>query len=366
MSVDHIASQFKIPGKITSITPYGGGHINDTYKVHCEQAAVSNYILQKVNHNVFKDIEGLMENISKVTAHIRMKLAESNTEDIARRSLELIKAKNGDLFVKDKGQFWRVFNFIEDHKVYDGAPDKLIAYEGARMFGQFLTQLSDLNPSGIVETIPKFHNIKYRLSNLELAIKADPLKRVCCLHEEINYVRSRYEVMSVIQNLGEKGLLTPRIVHNDTKINNVLFDQQNKGLCVVDLDTIMPGFVHYDFGDGIRTCANTGAEDDEDLKNIEYDLGMFKSFSSGFIESVHSILNKEERKSLAYAALLFPFIMGVRFLTDYIAGDVYYKVEHTYHNYFRARAQLKLAQDGEAKLDAMQRILKKCFKKNKF
>ena len=265
----------------------------------------------------------------------------------------------------DEFNAWRVFNFIEDHVVYDIAPNREIAFEGARMFGLFLNQLSDLDPSGIVETIPKFHDIKFRLSNLEAAIKADPLKRVRSLEKEINYVRSRYELMSIIQNLGEKGLLTPRIVHNDTKINNVLFDRKNNGLCVVDLDTIMPGYLHYDYGDGIRTCANTGAEDDEDLNNVGYDLEIVEAFTAGFIQSVHSILNKTERSSLAYAALLFPFIMGVRFLTDYIAGDVYYKINHTYHNYFRARAQLKLARDGEAKLSEIQRIIEKALKNSK-
>ena len=361
MNIEEITDRFDIPHHVTSIEPYGNGHINDTYLVRCQNALEFNYLLQKVNHNVFKNIEGLMNNIAVVTSHIRAKLLESKIQDVERRSLELIKAKNGHLYIEEDGQFWRVFNFIEDHKVYDGAPNNEIAYEGARMFGQFLHQLSDLDPLGIVDTIPNFHNIKYRLSNLEEAIKADPLRRVCCLDKEIEYVRSRHEIMSVIQNLGEKKLLTPRIVHNDTKINNVLFDHDNKGLCVVDLDTIMPGFVHYDFGDGIRTCANTGAEDDEDLKNIEYDLDIIKAYSTGFIDSVHSILNRDERSTLAHAALLFPFIMGVRFLTDYISGDVYYKVEHTHHNYFRARAQLKLTQDGETKLEEIQQIVDGCF-----
>lgn len=365
MSVEKIISNFQINSPVTSIKPFGGGHINDTFLVQCQNPSEPDYLLQKVNSYVFKDIEGLMGNIDKVTSHLRNKLEEDGVEDYRRRSLKLFKTKNDELYFEDaEGHFWRLFNFIGDHKVYDGTPSPEIAFEGARMFGEFLHQLSDLDPAGIVETIPDFHNIRYRLSNLEIAIKADPLKRVCCLDEEINYVRSRYEVMSTIQVLGEKGLITPRIVHNDTKINNILFDQEDKGLCVVDLDTIMPGFVHYDFGDGVRTCANTGAEDDEDVNNIGYDLDIFESFSAGFIDSVHSMLNQEERSSLAHAALLFPFIMGVRFLTDYISGDVYYKVEHTYHNYYRARAQLKLAQDGEAKLEEMQRIVESCFEKN--
>lgn len=363
LELRQIVRNFKIEGEVQSIDPFGGGHINDTFLVQTSGEQRSKYVLQKINTYVFKDADGLMNNIATVTEHIRKKLRSNGKENLDKCSLRLIRTKSDDTYIiTEENQYWRIFNFIDDHVVFDGATNHDIAFEGARMFGEFIHQLSDLNPENIVETIPNFHNIRFRLSNLEQAIKEDPEKRVCCLEKEIDYVRSRYEVMSVIQNLGEKGLITPRIVHNDTKINNVLFDQNNKGLCVVDLDTIMPGYVHYDFGDGIRTCANTGEEDDEDLNNIEYDLEIFTAFTSGFIQSVHSILNEQERKSLAHAALLFPFIMGVRFLTDYIAGDVYYKVKHSYHNYFRARAQFKLAQDGESKLEEMQRIIDGVYK----
>jgi len=363
MSPEKIIDYFNIPGTVAWIKPYGGGHINDTYQVHCQNSKVSNYLLQKVNTFVFKDYVGLMKNVDLVNNHIRRKLIANNIQDIERRSLELIKTKNGDLYVLEDSQCWRVFNFIEDHKVFAGAPNTEIAYEGARMFGQFLTQLSDLDPSMVAETIPNFHNISFRFDNFEKAITQDIAGRVDRLKDEIKYVRASHEIMSIIQNLGEKRAIPPRIVHNDTKINNVLFDQQNKGLCVIDLDTIMPGFVHFDFGDGIRTCANTGAEDDEDLKNVSYDLVMFEAFSAGYIDSIHHILTADELKSLAHAALLFPFIMGLRFLTDYIAGDVYYKIKHKEHNLVRARAQFKLAQDGEAKLAEMQRIIKKLFSK---
>lgn len=365
MDLTAIVNNFQIGGVVEAIEPFGGGHINDTFLIKTSDSKNRSYILQRVNGYVFKNIDGLMNNISLVTEHIREKLIQDNCEDLDRHALALIKTKDDKLSLGDGNVgCWRIFNYVEDHVVYDGAPNTEIAFEGARMFGQFLNQLSDLDPNKIVETIPDFHNIRVRLSNLETAIKEDPLKRVCCLDKEIDFVRSRYEIMSVIQNLGEKELIPSRIVHNDTKINNVLFDHDKKGLCVVDLDTIMPGYVHYDFGDGVRTCANTGTEDDTDLKNISYDLDMFEAFSSGYIESVRSILNETEISSLAHAALLFPFIMGVRFLTDYIAGDVYYKVNHESHNYFRARAQLKLAQDGETKLEEMQQIVKKCFCSN--
>jgi len=364
MELASILNKFQIDSSIKQTSSFGGGHINDTFIVQCNGAEAKQYILQKVNSFVFRDVEGLMSNIDIATSHIRAKLESENSTDIDRRSLSLTRTHDNQLFYHDdEDQYWRIFNFIDDHKVFDGAPNTEIAFEGAKMFGRFINQLSDLDTSKVVETIPDFHNIKVRLANLETAIKKDPQGRVCCLHQEIDYIRSRYEIMTVIQNLGEKGLLTPRIVHNDTKVNNVLFDQHNKGLCVVDLDTIMPGYVHYDFGDGIRTCANTGGEDDEDLSRIEYDMDMFEAFSDGFIGEVHSILNETERDSMAHAALLFPFIMGVRFLTDYIEGDIYYKVNHAYHNYYRARAQLKLAQEGEMNLEEMQNVLNKLFRK---
>lgn len=365
MSVERIIDLFSIPGQVTWIKPYGGGHINDTYQVHCQDVPVSNYLLQKVNTYVFRDIVGLMNNFELVTKHIRKKLIESNIEDIDRRSLRIFGTKSGKLYEDVDGQSWRVLNFIEDHKVFAGSPNTEIAYEGARMFGQFLTQLSDLDPSRIAETIPKFHNISFRFENFEKALKQDIAGRVEQIKEEISYVRSSHEIMSVIYNLGIKKAIPPRIVHNDTKINNVLFDQQNKGLCVIDLDTIMPGFVHYDFGDGIRTSANTGSEDDEDLNKVSYDLGMFEAFSAGYLDSIRHILTPEELSSLSHAALLFPFIMGLRFLTDYISGDVYYKTKHKEHNLVRARAQFRLAQDGEAKLAEMQKIIKKLFSTHK-
>jgi hypothetical protein len=358
MEVEKIIENFQIAGPVTSVEPFGGGHINDTYYVRSKNAGDPDHLLQKINSYVFKDIEGLMNNISVVTTHLRNKLVARKVEDVENRSLILSLVKDGGLyFADDDKQYWRVFNFIKDHKVFDGAPNTEIAFEGARMFGKFLNELSDLESTSVVETIPNFHNIKFRLDNLEKTIDEDPKRRINQVIEEIKYVRSRYEIMSVIQLLGEKGSIRPRIVHNDTKINNVLFDQQNKGLCVIDLDTIMPGYVHYDFGDGVRTSANTGAEDDADLKNISYDLEMYKAFSAGYMESVHSVLNETERSTLAHAALLFPFIMGVRFLTDYIAGDVYYKINYEEHNLVRARAQLKLASDGESKLNELRSIV---------
>jgi len=361
--LNHVVGHFQTDFSIADIEPFGGGHINDTFLLKTPEGDGPKFILQRINTYVFRNAVGLMNNISLVTEHIRDKLRKDRFDDLDRRSLRLINTTSGKTYyLDDQDRYWRIFNFIDDHRVYDTAPNHEIAYEGARMFGQFINMLSDLNPDKIVDTIPRFHDISFRMDNFERAVKEDPMNRVGLLNTEIAYVRSSYEIMSTILRLGEKGLITPRIVHNDTKINNVLFDQDNKGLCVVDLDTIMPGYVHYDFGDGVRTCANTGKEDDEDLANIEYDLGMFEAFSGGFIESIHSILNDHEINSLVYASLLFPFIMGLRFLTDYISGDVYYKVSHPEHNIVRARAQFKLAKDGEHKLKELQSIIHRAYK----
>lgn len=358
MTVESIVEQFAITEPVGSISPFGGGHINDTYHVQNNIVGKPSYLLQKINNFVFTDVEALMGNMSLVTSHIRKKLIQNNATDIDRKSLMVIRTKESKSFFTDpSGQHWRMFNFIGNSKVYDKVTDANIAFEGARMFGAFLNSLSNLQPNLLQETIPDFHNIKERLQQLEHQIKEDKADRVKYVRDVIGYVRSSYDIMGTIQELGEKGLIPLRITHNDTKINNVLFDKNNKGLCVVDLDTVMPGYVHYDFGDGVRTTANTGEEDDKDLKNITYDLKMFEAFSAGYIEATHQLLNEVELNSLAYASLLFPFIMGVRFLTDYLAGDVYYKTNYDDHNLIRAKAQFKLAQDGELKIKQMKRII---------
>jgi len=359
--IQAIVEQFSLEGAVTSTQPFGGGHINDTYLITSNGTEKGHkYILQKINTYVFRNPIGLMNNMDLVTRHIRQKLHDEGIEELDRRSLRLMSTVNGGVFFEnDQSEYWRIFNFIDDHIVFDGHPSLEIAYEGARMFGNFIWLLADLDPVKIVDTIPDFHNLRSRMSQLENAVKQDPKGRLKFVKSQLRYVRNAYELMSTIQVLGEKGLLAPRIVHNDTKINNVLFDQDQKGLCVVDLDTVMPGYVHYDFGDGIRTCANNGSEDDPDLKKVSYNLDIISAFAEGFVDAARNILNEHERASLAHAALLFPFIMGVRFLTDYVAGDVYYKIQHEDHNLIRARAQLKLAQDGEAKLQEMQSIIDK-------
>lgn len=359
MDIRQIADQFATEGRIGEISPHGGGHINDSYHLVNSEKGESDFLLQRINHYVFRDVELLMKNMAIVTDHISSVIRKSDPENLHRKSLRIIPTKQGNSFYKDpEGNYWRVLNFIQDHVVYERATDPEVAYEGARMFGNFTFLLSGVDAGLLGETIPRFHNIKWRLSNLRESIRENAAGRVNLVKEEISYVEKSADLMSTIQELGEKGAIPLRVTHNDTKINNVLFDRNKKGLCVIDLDTVMPGYVHYDMGDGIRTFTNTGEEDDEHLDNISMDLELYRAFANGFLDSTREILTPAEIDTLVYAGLLFPYIMGVRFLTDYIAGDVYYKIKHEQHNLVRARAQLKLAQDGESKLDQCREIIR--------
>ena len=360
MTSEEIAKQFATEGTIGEIKMHGGGHINDSYHLVNTTANQPDYLLQRVNHYVFKDVDLLMRNMSIVTEHISDIVAQRDPAGLSRRSLRIIPTITGRTYYKDPdGNFWRLLNFIKDHVVFESTRDPVLAYEGARMFGNFTSMLSSLNASELGDTIPRFHDLRWRLSQLKESIKENAAGRLHLVNEEIRYVESSSELMLTVQELGEKGAIPLRIAHHDTKISNVLFDLDHKGLCVIDLDTVMPGYVHSDFGDGIRTFTNTGEEDDEILENISLDLELFESFASGFLESTRKVLNQTEIDTLVYGGLLLPFMQGVRFLTDYIAGDVYYKIKHKEHNLVRTRAQFKLTQDGEAKLEKMQEIIKK-------
>ena len=359
MEIKEIAAQFATEGTISELIPHGGGHINDSYHLVNAEPGAPDYLLQRVNHYVFKDVELLMNNMTIVTEHIASIIKKTDPENLSRKSLKIIPTLKGKSFFREPGgNYWRVLNFIQDHVVFERATDPSIAYEGARMFGNFTYMLSGLDANRLGDTIPKFHNIKWRLSNLKESIKEDSEGRVRLVKDEIRYVEKSADLMSIIQELGEKGSIPLRVTHNDTKINNVLFDRNHQGLCVIDLDTVMPGYVHYDMGDGIRTFTNTGEEDDDNLENIRMDLELYRAFATGFLNSTREILNPVETDTLVYAGLLFPFIMGVRFLTDYISGDVYYKIKHKEHNLVRARAQFKLAKDGESKIDQCREIIK--------
>jgi Ser/Thr protein kinase RdoA (MazF antagonist) len=359
-NLQSITSQFALTGTVLSVLPYGSGHINDTYKVETAEAGYHNYILQRINHKIFKNVPGLMDNIDRVTKHIRIKLEHTPGADPDRQVLTLIPTLDHKSFYQDPdGNFWRVYIFIEDNRSYDivDTPEK--AFEGGRMFGKFQSMIADLPGGPLFETIPNFHNIDMRLETLKQTIEKNPVGRASLVSQEVEFVMQRAAEMGTILHLGQAGKIPQRITHNDTKFNNVLLDKNDQGLCVIDLDTVMPGYVHYDYGDSIRTSTNTGAEDDPDLSKVEMDIRLFEAYTKGFLQETRSTLTPLEMDYLPLAGKLFPYIIGVRFLTDYVDGDNYFKIKHEHHNLQRARAQFKLLRSMEGQYMAMQEIVRR-------
>ena len=354
----NIVSNFRITGTYTNGAPYGSGHINDTFKIDTKEADQFNYILQRVNHPVFKDVPGLMENVLRVTQHIRKKLESVPGANPDREVLTVIPTLNGASYhVDQEGNFWRMYIFIWDNNSYDMVDSPEKAFEGGRMFGKFQSMLADLPGKPLNDTIPNFHNITWRLDMFTEVLGKNPMKRAGLIREEIEFVQSRAEEMKTILHLGEAGKIPLRITHNDTKFNNVLLTKEDKGLCVIDLDTVMPGYVHYDFGDSIRTSTNTGNEDDKDLSAIEMNIDLFEGYAKGFLQETKETLNKVEIDHLAFAGKLFPYIIGLRFITDYVDGDNYFKIHHEHHNLQRAKAQFKLLTSMERQYANMQEIV---------
>lgn len=351
-----IIFKFKIAERVTSVAPFGSGHINDTFRV-CTHTG-NDYLLQRINHFVFKDVPGLMDNIANVTRHLKEKLAGIPGADPAKEVLSLVGNKDNGYYIEDEeGGYWRIFRFLKDTKSYDLVKTEKQAFEGGKAFGRFQALLADMDPSLIVDTIPNFHNIEYRLSNLDKAIAADSEKRANSVQPEIELINRRRERMKHILLSGRAGILPKRIIHNDTKFNNVLLDKHDRAQCVIDLDTVMPGYVAYDFGDAIRTIINTAAEDEPDLTRIGLNIPLFAAYVRGYLTQTASFLTDTELNSLMEGALLLPYMQGVRFLTDYLDGDNYFKTHFPQHNLQRARAQFHLVKKLEDERDHLQAIV---------
>lgn len=351
---------FCADGSYSSGSPYGSGHIHDTFKVETVEKDKDDYILQRLNNRVFKNIPALQNNIERVTEHLHKKYLEIPGSNVKRECLTLIPAKNGKTWIQDdKGSFWRMYIFITNHRSYDIVDSPGKAFEGGKAIGKFQAMLSDLPGDPLSETIPFFHDIEKRLETFDRVRLADPAGRVDKVREEINFVLKRAEEMKIILRLGREGKIPLRITHNDTKFNNILLDENDKALCVIDLDTVMPGYVHYDFGDAIRTAANVAAEDEKDLSKVKMDIGLYKAYAEGYLSETKSTLNNFEKEYLAFAPRLITFTIALRFLTDYIDGDNYFKIHHEHHNLQRARAQFKLVESMEEQYHEMQRIISK-------
>ncbi|MDO6390092.1 aminoglycoside phosphotransferase family protein [Pontibacter sp. BT731] len=355
---DNVLSHFAIEGSVASITPYGSGHIHDTYYVKNQTPTAPDYLLQRINHHVFRNVPQLMQNIEQVTAHLRKKLDAMPGKRSDREVLTLIPTHQHSMYHQDQdGNYWRLYLLLQGTRSYDVVENAQQAYEGGKAFGRFQALLADMNARSLHESIPDFHNVEYRLKQFETALGENMAGRVKEVLPEIQFVRQRAHAMAAIIRLGREGSLPLRITHNDTKFNNVLFDSQDNAQCVIDLDTVMPGFVAYDYGDAIRTTAVTTPEDEKDLGKIDIDLHLFRGFTQGFLEETHKSLTDQEIGSLSLGITLLPFIMGLRFLTDYLDGDHYYKVHFPAHNLQRCRAQFRLVEVLEEKSELLQGII---------
>jgi hypothetical protein len=351
---------FNAEGTFLTGEPYGSGHIHDTFRIETAGKENDDYILQRLNNRIFKNIPELQNNIERVTVHLRNKLSAIPGSDIKRECLRLIPSIDGKTWTVDReGNYWRMYIFISNHHSYNivDSPDK--AFEGGKAIGRFQAMLSDMPGAPLFETIPFFHDIEKRLEAFNAKIKEDPAGRVRTIAGEIHQVLSRAEEMKVILRLGKEGKIPLRITHNDTKFNNILLDENDKALCVIDLDTVMPGYVHYDFGDAIRTAASTASEDEDDLSRVSMDINRFRAYAEGYLSETGDTLNAVEKEFLAFAPKLITYTIGVRFLTDFIDGDHYFKIHNEFHNLQRARAQLRLVMSMEEQYEDMKEIIRR-------
>jgi Ser/Thr protein kinase RdoA (MazF antagonist) len=359
---DSIMKNFDIDGRLLDVTAVPTGHINDTYIVTTGGKPRTRYVLQRINRAVFEDPPRMMANIARVTEHIQAKAAQTRPE-MASRQVTLVKTRAGGSCYEDpRGCFWRAYTCIENAVTYDRPPSTEVAYEVARTFGWFQRALIDLSGPPLYETIPGFHDTAARLTAFEELLRKDPCNRAASARREIEFVLEHEAICHVVPSLTKEGSISPRIAHNDTKINNVMLDRDTgKGICVIDLDTVMPGLSIYDFGDLVRTAACPAAEDEHDLSKVAVDLVMCEALARGFAYEARHFLTDAERQHLVFAGKLITYEQCVRFLTDYLAGDVYYKVHDDRHNLDRSRTQRKLVQSIAAQEGAMNRIVEQVF-----
>ena len=351
-NLNHILRQFNLG---VEINPYGNGHINETYLVDCAPMT----ILQKINTSIFNAAD-VMENIAAVTEHLRKKIIAAGGDPL-RETLTLVPTVDGKSYYTDpEGNAYRMYYFIQKAKTYDKAETPEMFAASAHAFGKFQKMLSDFPAHTLHEVISNFHNTADRLRQFREALEKDAAGRAASVQPEINFVLSHADVVSRITDAIADGSVPLRVTHNDTKLNNVMLDDvTHEGVCVIDLDTVMPGSMLYDFGDSLRFGASTGAEDETDLSKIEFDLTYFEAFTKAFIEELGADMTARERELLAFSALLLTLECGIRFLTDYLNGDTYFRIHREHHNLDRCRTQFKLVADMEKKMDQMNAIVAK-------
>ena len=346
---------FAIGGALLNVAPHGSGHINHSYRAAYQQRGnVEHYLLQRVNTSIFKQPDLLMDNIGRVTSHLADKLA--GTTDAARRVLALVTTRDGRTWHCDTGgNVWRVFRFIENARTYDAIETSRQAFQAAKAFGSFQQQLADLPAPRLHETIPAFHDTPKRFRDFDEALTADVAHRATLAQEEIRFALSRQPIAGVLIDAG----LPERVTHNDTKLNNIMFDAAtDEALCVVDLDTVMPGLALYDFGDMVRTATSPTAEDEQDLSRVAMQFPLFEALARGYLASAGEFLTQAEKDHLAVCGKVIAFEQGIRFLDDYLRGDVYYKVSYPDQNLHRCRTQFKLVKSIEQQEGEMGQLVR--------
>lgn len=360
-NAEQAANAFVFDGELLKVEPYGNGHINDTYRLTYEKNGEKFYvILQQMNRKVFPKPVEVMENIAGVTAFLKEKIAK-NGGDANRETLTVLPTREGLYYHLDvHGEYWRAYLFITDTVCYDRAESEELFYESAYAFGNFQNMLADYPAEILHETIKNFHNTKMRFADFKKAVEEDRMGRAAFVQQEIQFVLDREVDANFFTELLENGELPLRVTHNDTKLNNVLIDAKTgKGLCVIDLDTVMPGLAMNDFGDSIRSGASTGDEDEKDLSKISCDMALFDIYAKGFIAGCGGKLTAKEIELLPMGAKIMTYECGLRFLMDYLQGDIYFKIHRPEHNLDRCRTQFKLVSDMEEKWEQMQKIVRK-------
>jgi len=346
-NIEQICKQFQMRGIFFDAQLLGSGHINDTYLITHDDNGVSvRAVLQRINNDVFKDPPAVMDNITRVTVHLREKLQAQGVADISRRVLTVIRARDGNSYYRHPdGNYWRQYLFIENGKTFDTPQSTELVYAAARMFGQFLSMLTDLPEPPLNESIVDFHNGPKRFQTFQNALEGDLHNRAKNAGPQINFILKYAWILDVLPQLINSGRIPVRVTHNDTKINNIIFDDKTgQALCVIDLDTVMPGSILYDFGDMVRTATCRAAEDETDLSKVTIRLDLFEALVRGFLEQTEHFMTATEKEHIVFAGKMITFEQSIRFLTDYLNGDTYYKTAYPQHNLDRCKTQLKLIQ----------------------
>ena len=344
-----IINQFQLANPVRLPEAIKVGFINESYRLKATEEGGVAYFLQRINHNIFQDVEGLQNNIERVTSHIRQLLTEAGEADVERKVLRVVPTKDGKLYYRTpEGEYWRMYVLIENALSYEQITPESARLAG-KAFGQFQCQLASIDADTLIESIPDFHNLEFRIQQLHEALEKDAAGRKAATQDIADFLLAHAEEMCLAERLYAEGKIQKRINHCDTKVNNILFDMEGNPMCIVDLDTVMPGFVFSDFGDFIRTAANTGAEDDPNLDNIGVNKEIYDAYLEGYL-STATFLTELEISLLPYGCQRMSFMQAVRFYIDYLNGDTYYKIMYPEHNLVRTQAQIRLFEEQRKSL----------------